>query len=157
MKQKKKVKRIGQAWKLFLYKPHEISEDQVQAPPLGLWQSQEKYRLGGESTESYPKEKDLGMLLDKKLYMSQQCALEALRTIHILGSIKISMASRTREVIPTLYLALTRPHLEYCGQLWFPQHKMKINSLEQVQRRAKRKSEGWKIPPLKGGKSGWET
>lgn len=69
------------------------------------------------------------MLLDKKLYMSQQCALAALRTIHILGNIKISMASRTREVIPSFYFALTRPHLEYCVQLRCPQHKMKINSL----------------------------
>lgn len=100
-----------------------------------------------------PKRKILGCWLIKN-YMSQQCALAALKTIHTLGSIKINMASRTREVIPSLCSALTRPHLKYSVQLWGPLHKIKINVLEQVQRRAKRKSEGWKISPLK---SIWET
>ena len=50
--------------------------------------------------------------------------------------------------------ALMRPHLEYCIQLWGPQHKKDMDLLEWVQRRPWRWSEGWSTSPMK---TGWES
>ncbi|KAK4832505.1 hypothetical protein QYF61_023570 [Mycteria americana] len=80
-------------------------------------------RLGDEGIESSPEEKDLGVLVAQKA----NC---------ILGCITRSVTSGSREVILPLYSALVRPHLQYCIQLWSPQHRKDMDLLEQVQRRA---------------------
>jgi len=58
-----------------------------------------QYRLGTKLLERSSAEKDLSILVESRLAMSQQCALVAMKANGTLGCMKKNMASRSREVI----------------------------------------------------------
>ena len=90
------------------------------------------------------------MLVNEKLDVSWQHVLAAQTVSRILGCIKRSAASRSREGILPFCSAPVRPHLESCIQLWSPQHGNDMDLLERVQRRPQ-KSKGWSTSPVRKG------
>ena len=99
-------------------------------------------KLGEEALESSRVEKDLGVLVDEKLDVSQQCALAAQKANCVLGCITKRVSSREREGIVPLCSALVRPHVKHRVQAWSPQHRKDMALLEQVQRRATKMARG---------------
>ncbi|KAJ7415285.1 hypothetical protein WISP_78948 [Willisornis vidua] len=83
--------------------------------------------------ESSSAEKDLGVLMDNKLSMRQQCALVDKKANGILRYIRKSIASRSRELILPLYSALVWLHLECCVQFSGPHYKRDTELLGWVQ------------------------
>jgi len=66
---------------------------------LGRNNLMHQYRIGDDLLESSSVERHLGVLVDDRLTMSQQCALAAKKANGMLGCIKRSVASRSREVL----------------------------------------------------------
>ena len=77
-------------------------------------------------------EKDMDVLVDNRLAISQYCALVVKRTNGILVCMKKSMARLLKEVMFPVYSTLVRPLLKYCVQFWALQFKKDRSSRDMV-------------------------
>ena len=119
-----------------------LNEAQCRVLHLGRGGPRYLDKLGEEALESSRVEKDLGVLVDEKLDVSQQCALAAQKANCVLGCITKRVSSREREGIVPLCSALVKPHVKHRVQAWSPQHRKDVALLEQVQRRATKMARG---------------
>jgi len=72
---------------------------------LGQGNTKYRYRMGGEWIERSPEEKDLEVLVHKKLNMTQQCALAVQKANNILAASKeVWPAGRGRGFCPSTLL-----------------------------------------------------
>ena len=131
------------------------NKDKCKALALGKYNLGVQHRLGSTWLESSSVERDLGVLVDRKLNMSEQCAAAAKKANRMLGCIKKGITSRDKEVIIPLYSALVRSHLEYCVQFWSPPYKKDVARLEGVQRRATKMIKGLGSCHMRVGWESW--
>lgn len=101
--------------------------------------------------ESSSAENSRDVLVDEKLNMNGKFVLTDQKADCILGCIKRSMASRSRDEILPLHSALARPHLGYCVQLWGPRNRKDMDLMNQVQRKATKIIRGQHTSPLRTG------
>ncbi|GAB0176126.1 hypothetical protein GRJ2_000077800 [Grus japonensis] len=119
-----------------------FSKDMYKVLHLGRHNPGVQHRLGSTWLERSSVERDLWVLVDKKLNMSEQCAAVAKQANRMLGCINKGVTSSNKEVIIPLYSALVRPHLKCCVQFWSPLYKKDVERLERAQRRATRMIKG---------------
>ena len=82
------------------------------------------------------KEKDLGVIMNANMKVSEQCRIAASKANQVLGMIRRNITYKDKSLIVPLYKAIVRPHLEYCIQAWSPYLRKDIDMLEKIQRRA---------------------
>ena len=103
---------------------------------LGYDNGKYEYNLNGTTLLETTEERDLGVLIDKKLKFSSHIKGIVGKANQMIGLIKISFESIDKEMFLTLYKTLIRPLLEYCVHAWSPHYETDITLLENVQRRA---------------------
>ena len=95
-----------------------------------------EYFMNGEKLDSLDSERDIGVIIDKSLKPSLQCAEAARRASSILTQITRAFHYRDRNTFLKLYIQFVRCHVEFSIPAWSPWSQGDIDILERVQKRA---------------------
>ena len=76
--------------------------------------------------------------MEPDLKFRRQAAAAVSKANQVLGVIRKSFEKLDADTLPLLYMALVRPHLEYCNVVWGPFNYADQIAVERVQRRMTR-------------------
>ena len=94
------------------------------------------YEMGGTILSKTTESKYLGVPMNAKMKVSEQCRITASKGNQVLGMIRRNITYKDKSLIVPLYKAIVRPHLEYCIQAWHSYHRKDIDMVDKIQRRA---------------------
>ena len=114
----------------------EFNVDKCHIMHLGSRNKEFKYTMEGEELKTSEFEKDIGVLIQRNLKPSMQCAKAAKTANAVLAQIFWAVSYRDKTTFLKLFRTYARPHLEYCVAAWSPWTQGDRDTLENVQRRA---------------------
>jgi len=97
-----------------------FNTDKSKVMHFGFNNKEVDYALGNQRLDAIEEERDVGVIVDKSLKSSRQCAKAAAAANAVLGMIRTTFLCKDKELILQLYKSLVRPRLEYCIQAWRP-------------------------------------
>jgi len=115
-----------------------FNQDKCKCLHIGQANSKQDYKIHSVVLNTTTNEKDIGVVMQADMKVSEQCGIAARKGNQLLGMIRRNITYRDKQLMIPLYKAIVRPHLEYCIQAWRPYLRKDIDKLERVQRRATR-------------------
>lgn len=122
----------------------EYKKEKCKLLHLGQRNQRVQYRPGSVWLGSILAERDLGVLVDNKLNMSQQCIIAVVQANHSLGCIHSGITGTASDMIMILYSVFVNTVSSYGLH---NSKKKNMDRLKRVQRRAMKMIKGKENPP----------
>ena len=96
------------------------------------------YTLHQQKLEQVQYTKYLGLTITDNLNWGQHVSENSCKETKTMGFLRHNLALAPRDTKEVSYKTLVRPQIEYAALIWIPYHKLQIQEVEKVQRRAAR-------------------
>ena len=97
-----------------------FNEEKCKSTRIGKESTAQTYQMNGHELEQLEVEKDLDVIIDKKLKFHTHTSAVIKKARRILGLIKRYFSALDQTLLPILFTSMVRPHLEYGNSIWGP-------------------------------------